>query len=210
MTYLLAAVRGLEKTSPEFRLELCRMAERLKLSASAVAAVMSFETGQTFDPAKRNPLSSATGIIQFMEATARKLGTTTAELAQMTAVEQLRYVEAYYRPMAPRIRTTADHYMAVFAPSGIGQGDGFALYRAPSAAYTANKPLDRSGDGTITVGEAAAPVLGILAAAKTRPPYVIEEPGPGPSSTTAAAAAGSGLLALLVGGAAWLISRWKR
>lgn len=208
MTTLLLAVRGLEKTSEAFRAELCRLAARQALDPGALAAVMSFETGGTFSPSIKNPGSSATGLIQFMEATARRLGTSTAELAAMTAEAQLAYVEKYFALIpSSRVKTETDHYMAVFAPAGIGKPESHVLYAAPSAAYSANRALDRSGDGTITVGEAAAGVLGLIAEAKRRPPFIVADAGP----AAAPVAAGGSLLGLIVFGAiAWAVARWKR
>lgn len=46
--------------------------------------------GDAFDPAR------ATGIIQFLPSTARKLGTTTAALHGMTAAQQMTYVQRYF------------------------------------------------------------------------------------------------------------------
>lgn len=46
--------------------------------------------------------SGATGLIQFMPATAQGMGTTTAALAAMSAVQQLDYVQRYFKPYAAR------------------------------------------------------------------------------------------------------------
>jgi hypothetical protein len=56
-------------------------------------AAMAFETGETFSPSIKNKASGATGLIQFMRSTAKGSGTTTAALAEMTAVDQLDFVE---------------------------------------------------------------------------------------------------------------------
>jgi hypothetical protein len=59
---------------------------------------MAFETGGTFSPSQKNAAgSSVIGLIQFMSTTAKNLGTSTSELAKMTAVEQLNYVEKYLK-----------------------------------------------------------------------------------------------------------------
>lgn len=179
------------------------MARRLGLDASAIAAVMSFETGQTFDPSKRNPSrSSAVGLIQFTAERARQLGTSTAALAAMSALEQLVYVERHYQSIAPRVKTNADHYLAVFAPAGVGQGPDFVIFRDPGISYLANRELDSSHDGTITAGEAAAPMLRLLDAARSRPPFLIDE-GAGPAAP--ALASGGGLAALFFATLAWLV-----
>ncbi len=133
------------------------MAGRLGIDPNYLMAVMHFETGGTFSPSIRNGAGSgATGLIQFLPSTARGLGTTTAELAQMSAVDQLDYVEAYLRPYANRMTNVEDAYMAVFQPAAIGQPSDHVLFSRGSLAYSQNAGLDINGDGHITKGEAAS------------------------------------------------------
>lgn len=149
------------RVSPAFRERVYQLCDRLVWSedhASWFMAAMAFETGRTFSPSVRNPRSTATGLIQFMAKTAAGLGTTTARLAQMTAVEQLAYVERYLAPYAARIASIEDLYMAILWPAAVGHGSESALWRVGTAAYTANKGLDSNGDGTVTKREAAAKV----------------------------------------------------
>ena len=213
MVTTLLAVRGFrERTDDAFRRELVALAKRRQLNPSYLAAVMSFETGATFDPAIRNPSSSATGLIQFMGSTARMLGTTTEELASMTQLEQLAYVERYFERIGRALETVSDHYMAVFAPSGIGKPSSFPLYSAPSSAYEANQALDKDGDGVISVGDASAPVEGIVAQARRELPIIVsDEPSAPPSSPGGAVTrSSSGFAALFAVGAglwAWLRNR---
>jgi hypothetical protein len=172
----LLAVWGLADTSDAFKRELLAMSERLDMNADDLGAVMSFETGGTF---RADILSAAgngaVGLIQFTKDAEPLVGKTRAELGRMTPVQQLKYVEKYLAPAKGALRTSTDHYMAVFSPRGIGHGPDFGLYfeDAPTQKerdrYRLNKALDTNGDGTITVGEAAAPVLRIIAAAEQRP-----------------------------------------
>ncbi len=155
----IVAVPGLEKTSETFRSALLDMSERLGLDAGWVAAVMAVETAKTFSASIRNPYSGFVGLIQFGPDAAAMVGTTLGALAHMTAVDQLRYVEAFFRPVAKRIHSVAQCYLAVFAPKFIDAAPSTVVYAAPSKAYTQNKPLDKSGDGTITVAEATAPAV---------------------------------------------------
>lgn len=200
-------VRGLlEHTDADFRAALVAMADRLELDPTALAAVMSFETAGDFRTGRHGASSSATGLIGFMESTAARLGTSTAALAAMSQLEQLAYVERYYAPQAARIRSVADHYMAVFAPSGVGQGAGFALYSAPSSAYAANAALDRDGDGVISVADAARGVEGLYAAARARPAVPVEG-----VSSAVPTSAGVGLGALVFGTLlSWVAMRFLR
>jgi len=51
-----------------------------------------------------------------MPQTARALGTTTDALAQMSAVDQLDYVEKFYKSHAGKMHSTADLYSATSGP----------------------------------------------------------------------------------------------
>lgn len=131
-------------------------------------ACMAFETGRSFSPAVQNPRSSATGLIQFMESTARGLGTTTAKLAKMTAEDQLTYVERYFAPYSQRIQSLEDMYMAILWPKAIGKKLDYVLWSKANPdwlakTYAANKGLDLNRDGQITKYEATTPVRLLLA-----------------------------------------------
>jgi len=151
------------KVSPEFRARVARIAARLDCPASWLMACMAFETGRTFDPAVRNPASTATGLIQFMEATAAQLNTTTAALARMSAVEQLDYVARYFEPYRGRLKTLSDCYMAILWPKAVGRGENLEIFAPGSRAYLANRGLDIDHDGAVTKAEAASFVEKMLA-----------------------------------------------
>lgn len=147
------------KVSEEFCLRVIAMCIRNGwnpiYSASYLMACMAFETGRTFSPFIRNMAGSgATGLIQFMPATARGLGTTTEELAKMRAEDQLEYVEKHFQPYARRIETCCDFYMAIFLPKYIGASDDIKLFSQGSTGYTQNRGLDRDRKGFITKGDA--------------------------------------------------------
>jgi hypothetical protein len=144
------------KVSQEFRAKVREIADKLGLDPNWLMAVMAFETGRTFSPAEKNPISGATGLIQFIPSTAARLGTSTQALRNMTAVEQLDYVYAYYKPYAAKIRTLADAYMAVLWPDAVGKADDYVLWVEGSIYYTQNRGLDRNHDGKVTKNEAAS------------------------------------------------------
>jgi peptidoglycan hydrolase-like protein with peptidoglycan-binding domain len=155
----LVNVLGIENTSEAFRKKVLEIADRLLIDPNFLMAIMSFETGATFDPKIKNAAGSgATGLIQFMPPTARGLGTTIEELEKMTAVAQLDFVEKYFAPHKGKLLTIEDAYMAVLYPKGIGKGKDFVLFEEGSKAYKQNIGLDVSGDGKITVGEACRKV----------------------------------------------------
>lgn len=147
------------KVTTEFNEKVIQVCSELGINPNYLMAAMAFETGGSFDPAQKNFAGSgATGLIQFMPATAKGLGTTTAELAKMTAVEQLDYVKAYFLPYAGRISTLEDLYMAILWPRGIGKSNDYVLWSRGTKAYELNSGLDSNNDGSVTKGEAAGKV----------------------------------------------------
>lgn len=151
------------RVSEAFRVKVVSIAKNLSIDPNWMMAVMGFETGYTFSPSARNPGSSATGLIQFLQSTAIGLGTTTSRLARMTAVEQLDYVEGYYQSVAAgRIRNLGDAYLAVLFPPGVGRPDTYVMWQRDSGPYqreyAANSGLDREKKGYITRGDAVSVV----------------------------------------------------
>ena len=128
--------------------------QNLGINSADLLTAISFETVGTFRPDIKNPGSTATGLIQFLESTAKGLGTTTAELAQMNRTQQMEYVEKYLRPFKGRMKNLGDVYMAIHWPGGVGKDDNYVMYREGSENYDKNRGLDVSGDGTVTRGEA--------------------------------------------------------
>lgn len=154
------------KVSPVFRDRVRWIGDTLKFDPNWLMACMGFETGRRFTADIKNPGSSATGLIQFMDATAAELNTTTARLAGMTAEDQLRFVFRYFeariRAKGPIVRL-ADAYMAILNPVAMGQPDSFVMWVAGGRAYTVNAGLDTDKDHQITKAEAAAHVAQMLA-----------------------------------------------
>ena len=75
----IAALESLCASEPGFMPKLEGVCKRLGTETEWVVNVMMMES--SLDPARKNPSSSASGLIQFMAATARGLGTTTAACA---------------------------------------------------------------------------------------------------------------------------------
>lgn len=92
--------------------------------------VMWFETARTFSHTTINKTSGAIGLIQFMPATARSLGTTTEALGSMSNIEQLDYVKRYLAPYRGRMKNWPDLYCAVFYPILVGKPDNYMIDRA--------------------------------------------------------------------------------
>lgn len=98
------------QVSSPFAAKVRQIASRLGVPPDYLMAVMWSES--RLDPAATNPEGGATGLIQFMPATAAGLGTSCEALREMSALDQLDYVERFFRPYAPRCHTFGDFYMA--------------------------------------------------------------------------------------------------
>jgi hypothetical protein len=147
-----------KKVSPAFKARVIKISNNLGCDPSHLMSAMAFETGETFSPSIRNKASGATGLIQFMRTTAKGLGTTTDDLAAMTAVDQLDFVEKYLKPFKGKMATVADVYMTILFPKAVGKPAAFVLFAKPSKAYEQNKGLDANKDGSVTKDEAAVKV----------------------------------------------------
>lgn len=173
-----AWVRGIGRLSAAELHALDLAATAIGTPVDALAAVIAFETGGTFDPAVVNHAGSgATGLIQFMAATAKSLGTTTAALAAMTFTEQLEYVVKYFRWFKTKLDTLEKLYCAVFWPAAIDKPDDYVVGTVGSAVYRQNAGFDLSGnkDGKITRAEICAAVRKVLEAAASKPRIEIPE-----------------------------------
>ena len=152
------------KVSPYFRSYVREIGARLGVDPNYLMACIAFETGRTFSPSIRNAAGSgAIGLIQFMPSTAQALGTTTEALSKMSAVQQLAYVEKYFRPRKGELKTLSDVYMAILWPGAIGKPEDYVLFRESDRnhpkRYIQNRGLDWNDDGKITKAEASASVL---------------------------------------------------
>ena len=146
----------------------------LGINPTDLLRVIEFETGKSFSPAVKSPNSSATGLIQFMGATAKDLGTSTEALAGMTRAEQMDYVAKYLAPYKGKIKNFGDLYLAVHWPKAIGKDEAYVMYEKGSKEYAANKNLDTNGDGTVTRGETIARVLSGTGGGKMTTPYTAQ------------------------------------
>ncbi|QYC51718.1 hypothetical protein [Acinetobacter phage Abp95] len=140
--------------TPEKAASIARVAKNIGVNPNDLAAVISFETGGTFSPGKRNPKSSATGLIQFMAGSGgtkgKYYGMTRDQFGSLSFDEQMKYVEKYFLERSSRFRagneaknTTGDVYGAV---TGYG-------YKKGSREYELNKVWDSNKNGIIEKGE---------------------------------------------------------
>lgn len=122
--------------------------------------LINFETGGTFNPAIQNSIG-ATGLIQFMPATAIGLGTTTAALKQMSFKEQMVYVDKYlnqnfngivaakglFNKTTQKVTdkfTQTDLFMIIFYPAAVGNVN----YKFPANVVAANNGIATPTDYT--------------------------------------------------------------
>lgn len=160
------------KVSPEFRDRVRWLAADLDIGPEPgkpepgwVMTWMAWESGRSFRPDVKNMAGSgATGLIQFMPATAKTLGTSIEALERMTAEDQLNYVWKYFKPYKGRIRSLADGYMAILWPKAVGKPDDYVLWDRDSmpTTFRQNAGLDTDHDGRITKRETAAKVAALL------------------------------------------------
>lgn len=161
------------RVSNAFIAKVVDICDRLECDPNHLMAVMAFETGGSFSPNQRNPISSAIGLIQFVPGGLRMLNEdggspiTIKALAEMDAVEQLDVVERYMRFIIKRygrFNTLGDLYASVFFPAMIGKPDDFVFADREGSArrYRQNEGLDGNGDGVITRQEVVQEVARML------------------------------------------------
>lgn len=146
---------------PEFERLVNYYSEQLGADPNHIMQVMYVES--RLNPKAENtkyPLKNgmATGLIQFTPDTAKGLGTTVAQIKQMTRSEQLPYVYKHFKPKAGKLNTYQDVYLQVFFPVATGQGNNLdyvfeTKYLKRSAVAKSNPSIDINKDGTITMRE---------------------------------------------------------
>ena len=147
------------KVSKEFSDKVISESKKLPIEPSWIMLVMQLESG--LNPQAVNPISNATGLIQFIPSTAVELGTTVGQLLNMSGVEQLDYVFKYLKNVQQRqgrYSTYFDVYLSIFYPYSISQDDDYVMGSERGLAYAQtvarqNPTFDVSKDGTITKGE---------------------------------------------------------
>jgi hypothetical protein len=141
------------------------VAERLGVKHEDLMKVMNFESG--LDPTARNPHSSASGLIQFMGyknskgvevGSASELGTDIESIRNMSAREQLPYVEKYLknRGIKPGMGLT-ELYMSILSGHASAAGKT-SLWEEGSRQYKDNAGLDINRDGKVSPQEATQKV----------------------------------------------------
>lgn len=144
------------KLGPEFLAKVKEVANNINCDYKDLLAVMNAESG--LNPAKQNNAGHQMyGLIQFSADSARLVGSTHAKLVRMSAVEQMDYVEKYYKHWIKakgwqgKRLSAADLYALTLAP-GKAENDVLYTQSANKKQYIANKGIDTNfgnGDGKI-------------------------------------------------------------
>jgi hypothetical protein len=145
--------------SDQFFADIADVCGRLQIDPLDLLGVMMAESN--VKAAAQNPTSNASGLIQFLPSTLAHLGWTDTPQAfrQLSADQQLPYVEAYFQPYVHFVLDSAARvYQVVFLPSSLSLGSSMDTVIAEkgglnSGVYDRNRGLDVDFDGTITVGE---------------------------------------------------------
>ncbi len=152
--YSLPFAEKVKENKDAFLNKVVDISAKLDTIPEAVMITMNNESG--LNPKADNPTSSATGLIQFTEQTAKGLGTTTAALAKMSNVQQLDYVYKYLSKYKGKMKDAGDVYLAVFFPLALYEPDNYVF---PKWVINANKAkdgfaiFDLNKDGTLTKAE---------------------------------------------------------
>ncbi len=122
-------IEKVKENREAFAAKVVAISARLQINPNWLMALINSESAGSFSPSILNGAGSgAVGLIQFMPATARSLGTTTEALASMSNVEQLDWVEKYIRYTMGYlgVKQLADYddlYFLIFYPAAIGKPD---------------------------------------------------------------------------------------
>ncbi|MEI6508587.1 MAG: transglycosylase SLT domain-containing protein [Bacteroidota bacterium] len=148
MPIKLPFIEKVKKNQDAFANKVIDIANKLGTKPEYLMIVMNNESG--LDSTAKNPTSSASGLIQFMEATAKELGTTTKALREMSNIDQLDYVYKYLNVYKNKLNSAGEVYLSVFYPLALFKDD---KYLFPNWVVKANKIFDTNKDGILTKGE---------------------------------------------------------
>ena len=139
----------------DFIKKVREVSTRLGIDPNWLMAIMYWESASTFSSSIQNSIG-ATGLIQFIPSTAKGLGTTTTALKNMSAVDQLDYVEKYLNVYKGKLNSYVDTYFSVFFPLAIGKPDDWVIQGAGISANQIarqNPAFDVNKDGKVEVWE---------------------------------------------------------
>jgi hypothetical protein len=137
-----------------FAAKVQEIANWLDILPDWLMQIMYAESG--LKPTAQNAATKATGLIQFMPATAKLLGTSTDALRNMSALQQLDYVKKYFAGYRYKLHSYYDVYSVVFFPAIIGKPDSWILQTKtikPDTLARQNPIMDYGKKGFVTVAD---------------------------------------------------------
>ncbi len=167
-------IPGNEQEKKAFKEKLEEVSKNLHINPNWLMAVMWHESG--IDPTRQNKSGGASGLVQFMPATAKALWTTTDALKRMSAVQQLGYVEKMYASNIwwTTYNSLKDLYLKTFFPAAMKYSDNpNYIFESKSEGLSAEKiarqnPVIAKRDSSITMQDFNDYIKGIEE--KTVPP----------------------------------------
>lgn len=146
--------------SDGFFSQLKAVCDRLRCDPADLLAVMEGESN--VQPWAQHRKSKATGLIQFAPQTLTGLGWTEGPDAfrQLSAEQQLPFVERFYRPHTGMLGSAGRLYQAAYLPATLPNSTEDTVIAAPGGphadAYRDNPALDTNRDGQVTVSDLTA------------------------------------------------------
>ncbi len=151
--YLLSEAKTYVYDVADFEQKVRSVSRKLDIPPEWLMAVMHSES--RFDATVRNYKGSgATGLIQFMPATAKDHDITLEKLRNMNHTQQLDFVYNYLNEKRKKYRdfeNLTDLYIAILYPMALKEDYCYTLYEEPEAAYRQNVGLDQDRDGRVTI-----------------------------------------------------------
>ena len=133
---------------------IARVAKNIGVDPNHLASVISFETGGSFNPAAKNPKSSATGLIQFMSGSGgtkgKYYGMNRDQFSSLSFDDQMKYVEKYFKERDSRFKAGNEKNNSVGDVYGAVTGYG---YKQGTEAYRLNRVWDSNKNGVVEKSE---------------------------------------------------------
>lgn len=120
-----------------FKAKLNAISAALGVNPNWLMAIFYKESG--VNPAAVSPGTKATGLIQFMPATAKGLGTSVDALAKMDSVTQMDYVLKFFTPYKKYLKSYADLYLVTFFPAALYNDDNWLFQAQGMSAEAVGK-----------------------------------------------------------------------
>ncbi len=118
--------------------EICR-----KLLCRPVDILVTIYAESKFDTKAVNKNSNATGLIQFMPATARYLGTSVEAIYNMSATQQLEFAYRFYKPATGKLVSVYEFYSYTFVPISVGKPNNWVYQWKTSKGRVSAEEVSR-------------------------------------------------------------------